>query len=601
MNNKSKQELLIENLRSKIDAGEIHTLNAPRTEEYVRNSRRESLHVRTDWSPAFKSLGLKPPSGDSRSSKNALIVMMHGMGGHNNRPSVVHNAYHYIAKGYKVCAFDFHGHGYSNNFTPVGQDYDEETTKLNRAQGETDPLEEYERNRNCIKRWEYLLDDITCVLRALYGDGDREEFDFQKKVPEHKLFLHASQDMPFFLMGVSMGGAISLIMGSILHKIAKCNGRGLCGGGLPSSYCDEDFLEKFGPGADNSIRKTCFAPVMSISSQLSSVLLAPFFANSATIFSKVVSVFSTPTHRNSLLVGEESDATVPGSASNAQVAAGAVVGIVQIEDGGGEREESDDGQTDVEMRASSASPEEQIGLPFLDSSLLPLARMCVGVVLTSPAIYVNPPHPVLRTALDTVVARLAPSSTVPEVFRKTVGPSANWLTPEFVEYSSQDGFPKGLSYDANKSIRFRTAATMLTLLDAVALEIPDMEMPYLCVMDPEDKMVSIKGVEVLMERCGENHRMYREDVLEAAYDVAVSASAPQPTVEEEAGRSTKGKEKIHGIPTNNDYGRFVAIPGGAHGCLENKMDELFDATNVFLEERLARERGGLEAVGRVDL
>ena len=55
---------------------------------------------------------------------------MHGMGGHNNRPAIVHNASYYIAKGYKVCAFDFHGHGYSNNFMPVAHDCDVEKAEL---------------------------------------------------------------------------------------------------------------------------------------------------------------------------------------------------------------------------------------------------------------------------------------------------------------------------------------------------------------------------------------------------------------------------------------------------------------------------------------
>ena len=62
-------------------------------------------------------------------------------------------------------------------------------------------MKEFESNRNLIKHWEHLLDDLTCVLRALYSDGDREVTDVESKVPEHKLFIHASKDMPLFPHG----------------------------------------------------------------------------------------------------------------------------------------------------------------------------------------------------------------------------------------------------------------------------------------------------------------------------------------------------------------------------------------------------------------
>ena len=195
---------------------------------------------------------------------------------------------------------------------------------------------------------------------------------------------------------------------------------------------------------------------------------------------------------------------------------------------------------------------------------------------------------------------------VPDMFRKSVGASATWVHAEYREYCLHDAFPKGLSYDTNKNIRFGTAATMLKFLDAVTLEIPDMQIPFLCIMDPEDKVVSVDGVKVLMEKCGENHRIFRDDVDESAYEVAASASAAQPVVNETSEDVAKEapEKRICGILKENEYGTFVALPGAAHGCLENDLDAVFEATNNFFDVRLAKhgesDAGG-GAIGRVDL
>ena len=53
----SKQRALVENVRGMIDKGERGAINAPRTEEFVVNSRGSRLHVRSDWTKAVRSLG----------------------------------------------------------------------------------------------------------------------------------------------------------------------------------------------------------------------------------------------------------------------------------------------------------------------------------------------------------------------------------------------------------------------------------------------------------------------------------------------------------------------------------------------------------------
>ena len=110
---------------------------------------------------------------------------------------------------------------------------------------------------------------------------------------------------------------------------------GVYGGGLPSAYCDEDYLEKYGPGADGGLRKTCLVPVLDITGKVSSALLEPFISNSTHIISRATSVFTTPVARNSLLVGEENDATAPGSDSNLRMAAEMGVGPTHTEEGQG--------------------------------------------------------------------------------------------------------------------------------------------------------------------------------------------------------------------------------------------------------------------------
>lgn len=150
--------------------GDLLGLTLPKSEEWVRNSRGHRLHVRT-WAA-------KVPQA------KGLVLSLHGMGAHCSRPNST-----YLARaitetlGFHFVSFDFHGMG--------------------RSEGERGMLHDYN----------HLLDDVNCVLEALYRSAATGEGEGEIRLEPLK-----AASCPFYLMGNSLGGAVAL---SFTHKASS--------------------------------------------------------------------------------------------------------------------------------------------------------------------------------------------------------------------------------------------------------------------------------------------------------------------------------------------------------------------------------------------
>ena len=138
--------------------------------EYVLNSRGQRLHVHSYW--------------PHESNLTAVIVSLHGMGSHSNRPTQKYMARKFQENGLAYVCIDFHGHGYS------------------------------EGTKGMVDSPEFLIDDVFCLLRALYSDQSTSE---EHGIPIFSL-KNRAKNSPFFLMGHSMGGSTAMYVGHILSN-----------------------------------------------------------------------------------------------------------------------------------------------------------------------------------------------------------------------------------------------------------------------------------------------------------------------------------------------------------------------------------------------
>lgn len=102
------------------------------------------------------------------------VIYIHGYGAHSNRPHVQTMAKQLREANYGMITFDFHGHGYSTG------------------------------KRCYIDKYEHLIDDAFSVLFNL--------FFFKLQYYQTEI----DSKLPFYMMGHSMGGCVSLISSLIL-------------------------------------------------------------------------------------------------------------------------------------------------------------------------------------------------------------------------------------------------------------------------------------------------------------------------------------------------------------------------------------------------
>ena len=192
-----------------------------------------------------------------------------------------------------------------------------------------------------------------------------------------------------------------------------------------------------------------------------------------------------------------------------------------------------------------------------------------GAILVSPACAVDTPHPALVTFLKHFAVPLMPTLVVPQALRRS-DDSTNWSSVSFRSYNKTDGYPSGLSWGEN--VKFRTAYTILNMMQAVNDEIPHMDFPYLAIHDPLDRVTAFTGVKHLMEVAG------------SEVDATEASTSPLQPEQEEYLRcpSLKGGDLY--VLRRNRLGRLVVVPEGKHDIASNNTDLLLREVLAFANE-----------------
>lgn len=116
---------------------------------------------------------------------------MHGYSSHTNRPTQKYISTKFLSKGFAYICLDFHGHGYSEGV------------------------------KGLVTSAENLIDDVLSLLVALYS-RIFHEFHGEETDPVRRFHLNNySLNIPFFLLGQSMGGSTALIVGDLLSYYAQ--------------------------------------------------------------------------------------------------------------------------------------------------------------------------------------------------------------------------------------------------------------------------------------------------------------------------------------------------------------------------------------------
>lgn len=145
--------------------------NLPNSLEYVTNSRGQKLHIRTYW----------PCEG----SVKYIVVALHGHAGHSSRPTHAYIARELNAHNIAYVTLDFHGHGYS------------------------------EGDRCRIVQYHDLIDDVMSLLSAIYMPTHYPTDSIRIRIPS------IAQQLPFFICGLSMGGATALAVSNTIRDDSR--------------------------------------------------------------------------------------------------------------------------------------------------------------------------------------------------------------------------------------------------------------------------------------------------------------------------------------------------------------------------------------------
>jgi alpha-beta hydrolase superfamily lysophospholipase len=152
-------------------------LTMAKSDEYVTNSSGQKLHVRSLWPNSTPCKG--------------IIFMMHGYSAHCNRPPYNYYAKQVNGAGFAVILIDLHGHGYSEGM------------------------------RALIENPVSLLDDVFCVIRAVYSQVGHLDID-----PEKVKLERYARAIPFVIHGQSMSGGVALIASQYINDLKEKTGRG---------------------------------------------------------------------------------------------------------------------------------------------------------------------------------------------------------------------------------------------------------------------------------------------------------------------------------------------------------------------------------------
>ncbi len=655
-------------------------VNAPRTDEFVYNSRGRRLHIRTEWTEAWKVLGLDPIKEVDRVPTKGVVIVIHGLNGHTNRPSTSFLANRYYRAGYHPVVFDFQGHGYSDRFVP----------------GEKNAY--YDHTRALIDDYTEMIDDAIWIISKLFVSEKEKRTALNDEIkrsantvlsqyyPTHggrkrkgradtinKADLEAEEgynsdtdDMyhdfhirhrfaigtPLFLSGTSMGGGTALLMSAILQKMKEAVNKAYSEGNSESAiFTDMNAISLEDPRkkvvlADNiesdddeeeveeepnffyndeedseGLKKMLIDPIKNltrfIAKEFSSVkdevkeqmktAVAPIKKQVDEVKEKVRTKLDTVKAKvdNKVRAVEKK---VKGKIMDIYEGRVGVHGMdIEIEGtlkhSGSDQYLDRGGSLDamLDYIDSKEKPSKNIIDPtagedrgdviyYNDNEyprdiMIHLAQIAnksyTGTCLISPAIAVDTPHPALVAFLSYVAVPFFPATTVPAFLRRN-DDSAHWVSVNWRRYNNSDGYPDGLSWGEN--VKFRTAYTVLGLIEAVRSEIPKLNFPYQVIHDPLDKVTSFDGVVNLMHTAG------CDRPEQAAYEIEINNRV---TSSSSAGAADLIEcERIKGghvaVPRRNRIGQLVPVPGGRHDILSNFTDDLIRHTVNFFESKVAK-------------
>ena len=121
----------------------------------------------------------------------AVVISLHGYSSHSSRPTQGYYASQFTGKGYAYVSLDLHGHGYSDGL------------------------------KGLVTSADNLVDDVLSLLIALYS---KVFFEFHGEETDSVRRFHLRNyawNVPFFILGQSMGGSTAMCVGHYLGNALK--------------------------------------------------------------------------------------------------------------------------------------------------------------------------------------------------------------------------------------------------------------------------------------------------------------------------------------------------------------------------------------------
>lgn len=152
-------------------------LTSPHLTDHLNHGFATITHCRSHW----------PANEEAK----AVIILLHGYSSHSSRPTQGYYESHFAAKGYAYVGLDLHGHGYSEGL------------------------------KGLVTSVDNLVDDVLSLLIALYS---KVFFEFHGEETDSVRRFHLRNyawNVPFFILGQSMGGSTAMCVANHLGNILK--------------------------------------------------------------------------------------------------------------------------------------------------------------------------------------------------------------------------------------------------------------------------------------------------------------------------------------------------------------------------------------------
>eukprot|EP01038_Epipyxis_sp_PR26KG_P006663 gene6663-9145_t len=155
----------------------LNSITEVQSEEFVLNNRGQKLHIRSYWP-------------DEVSQTKAVVFYNHGYDAHINRPPFKYFGKYFNQSNISFITFDYHGHGYSEGM------------------------------RAYIEHENDLIDDALCVILTFFGYSPADNDEHKNYFIKNSFSKDSTNKIPFFFMGLSLGGGLSLVLSHIFSLLS---------------------------------------------------------------------------------------------------------------------------------------------------------------------------------------------------------------------------------------------------------------------------------------------------------------------------------------------------------------------------------------------